>query len=205
MIYTLPKLPYSYDALEPYIDAKTMEVHYTKHHQAYIEALNKSLDRHPELYKKTLPELLKNLDKVPEDIRQEVRNNGGGNYNHSLFWLLMKKNAIGHPVGKMADALTKNFGSVDIFKEEFSLAAKKIFGSGWVWLCLDNQGKLVITSTANQDNPLMKGSGSVIIMGLDVWEHAYYLHYQNRRIDYVQAWWNVVDWEYVEEQYRLLI
>jgi Fe-Mn family superoxide dismutase len=205
MKFTLPVLPYAYDALEPYIDARTMEIHYTKHHQAYIDNLNAALDKHPELKSKTLEELLKNLEAVPADIRTAVRNHGGGHLNHSFFWPLMKKGAArsqdmgGH--GLVAQEITKTFGSIPAFQEQFNTAAKGVFGSGWAWLALDNKtGKLVIQGTPNQDSLI--SSGLSPILGLDVWEHAYYLHYQNKRADYIGAWWQVVNWEQVEENYR---
>jgi Fe-Mn family superoxide dismutase len=203
MKYTLPPLGYSFDALEPYIDARTMEIHYTKHHQAYIDNLCKALDQFPELYKKDLPTLLAHLNEVPEEIRVAVQNNGGGHLNHSFFWLLMKKNGGGQPKGILLEAITKKFGSFDQFKELFSLAAKNRFGSGWAWLSLDTQGQLQISSTANQDSPI--SNGWLPICGLDVWEHAYYLKYQNRRPDYITAWWHVVNWDFIENTYQTLI
>jgi len=201
MKFSLPPLPYSYDALEPYIDEKTMELHYTKHHQGYVDNLNAALAKHPEITM-SLEELIKNLNELPEDIRTAVRNNGGGHENHSLFWLLMKKNGELKPKGTIAQVLEKKFGSFETFKEQFTTAAKTRFGSGWAWLSLDKSGNLVITSTANQDNPLTDGMQP--ILGLDVWEHAYYLKYNNRRPDYIDAWWNVVNWAYVEERYKKL-
>jgi len=202
MKYTLPTLPYSYDALEPYIDARTMEIHYTKHHQTYIDNLNAALDKHPELKNKSLEELLQNLETIPADIRTAVRNNGGGHINHSFFWPLMKKNG-GTPVKGLVDQeITKAFGSASAFQEQFNTAAKGVFGSGWAWLALDKSGKLVIQGTPNQDSLI--SSGLSPILGLDVWEHAYYLHYQNKRADYIGAWWKVVNWEQVEENYRKL-
>lgn len=203
MNYTLPALGYSFDALEPYIDARTMEIHYTKHHQAYVDNLCKALDQYPELYKKDLPSLLANLNEIPEPIRVAVQNNGGGHLNHSFFWLLMKKNEGGQPKGVLLEALTRKFGSFDQFKELFSGAAKNRFGSGWAWLSLDNKGQLHISSTANQDTPL--SIGLLPVFGLDVWEHAYYLKYQNRRPDYISAWWNVINWDFVEDTYQKLI
>lgn len=201
--YTLAALPYSYDALEPYIDTKTMEIHHDKHQQAYIDGLNKALNDYPELQKIPLVELLKNLDTVPEGIRTAVRNNGGGELNHSMFWPMMKHNGGGDPRGKIAEEITKKFGSFMAFKEQFSETAKKRFGSGWAWLSLHKNGDLIISSTANQDSPLSEGLTP--IMGLDVWEHAYYLKYQNRRVDYIEAWWHVVNWDRIEENYRLVI
>ncbi|MBA3954515.1 superoxide dismutase [Candidatus Dependentiae bacterium] len=199
MAFILPPLPYAFDALEPYIDARTMELHYTKHHQKYVDELNAALSKHPELEKLSLQDMLKHLDKVPEDIRTAVRNNGGGHENHSMFWLLMTKNGGREPKGKVKQEIERYFGSFEKFKELFDAAAKTRFGSGWAWLSLDATGKLLVTSTANQDNPLSEGLTP--ILGLDVWEHAYYLHYQNRRPDYVTAWWHVVNWSQVEENY----
>lgn len=199
-MFTLPKLPYSYDALEPYIDAKTMEIHYTKHHQAYVDNLNAALKDYPALQKKTLEDLLENIDALPEAIRTAVRNNAGGHFNHSLFWLLMKKNGGGKPKGNVAKLIKEKFGSFENCQTEFNAAAKKVFGSGWAWLAIDGDGKLVGISSPNQDAPLMGGLQP--ILGLDVWEHAYYLKYQNRRPDYINAWWHVVNWDQVEENYR---
>jgi superoxide dismutase, Fe-Mn family len=198
--YKLPELPYAYDALEPYIDAKTMEIHHTKHHQAYINELNATLEKYPELQKKPLHELLADLNAVPETIRTTVRNNGGGTDNHDMFWLMMQKNGGGEPKGAIGKEIEKAFESFDAFKEQFSTAAKKRFGSGWAWLVLDKTGKLSIMSTANQDSVLTDHVKPLV--GLDVWEHAYYLKYQNRRVDYIQAWWHVVNWDYVEERFR---
>ncbi len=199
MIYKLPPLGYAYDALEPYIDALTMEIHYTKHHQAYVDNLNAALAKHPNIKFDSIEALIENLNTLPEDIKIAVRNNGGGHLNHSMFWPLLKKDA-GEPVGKVKDEIEKTFGGFDQFKQEFTTAAKSRFGSGWAWLSLDKNGKLVITSSANQDNPLSERLAPVL--GLDVWEHAYYLKYQNRRPDYIQAWWHVINWEQVEENYR---
>jgi Fe-Mn family superoxide dismutase len=191
MAFTLPQLPYAYDALEPHIDAKTMEIHHTKHHQAYVNNLNAAIEKAPELQGKSLDDLMKGINSVPEAVRTAVRNNGGGHWNHSMFWELMGKGKGGEPTGKLADAIKSAFGDFAKFKEQFAAAAAGRFGSGWAWLVSDG-GKLSITSTPNQDNPLMDGKKA--ILGLDVWEHAYYLKYQNRRPDYVTAWWNVVDW-----------
>ena len=191
MPHQLPALPYNQGALEPHIDALTMQIHHGKHHQTYVTNLNAALDKHPELHKKSLDDLVRNLNAVPEDIRTAVRNNGGGHWNHSLFWNLMAPNADGPPSGAVADAINSSFGSFDKFKEQFQAAGVGRFGSGWAWV-IDNGGKLEITSTPNQDNPLMEGKKA--ILGVDVWEHAYYLKYQNRRADYLGAWWNVVNW-----------
>jgi Fe-Mn family superoxide dismutase len=198
-MFTLPPLPYSFDALEPYIDAKTMEIHYTKHHQAYIDNLNAALLGHSELQRKTVEELLTQLELLPEDIRATVRNNGGGHYNHSLFWSWMSKKG-GVASGRILEEIKKQFSSFDVFKEQFNKAAKSRFGSGWAWLVLAKTGNLEITSSANQDTPW--SDGKIPLLGLDVWEHAYYLKYQNRRVDYIDAWWNVIYWDYVEELYR---
>ena len=197
MAHTLPALPYAYDALEPHIDARTMEIHHTKHHQTYIDKLNAALSKYPELADKPVEELLKDLNAVPEDIRAAVKNHGGGHYNHSMFWKIMAPNAGGQPSGKLAEMITTKFGSFDKFKEEFNTAAANRFGSGWAWLSIDKAGALIITSSANQDCPLSDGLKP--ILGLDVWEHAYYLNYQNRRPDYMNAWWNVVNWTEVEK------
>ncbi len=197
MPHTLPNLPYPHDALEPTIDARTMEIHHGKHHNAYVTNLNKALEGNAALEKLPVEQLIANLGQVPDGIRTAVRNNGGGHANHSLFWTLMKKGGGGEPKGALADAMKKAFGSFDEFKGKFSAAAAGRFGSGWAWLYLDKNGKLVVDSTPNQDSPLMEGGTP--ILGLDVWEHAYYLHYQNRRPDYVQAWWNVVNWDRAAE------
>jgi Fe-Mn family superoxide dismutase len=200
MAFTLPPLPYAPDALEPYIDKMTMEIHHGKHHQAYITNLNKALESAPDLASKSLLELLaNNCAIVPENIRTAVRNNGGGHVNHSMFWTIMAApGGPAHPSGALADAIGSSFGSFDTFKEKFAAAGTTRFGSGWAWL-LDNNGKLEITSTPNQDSPLMEGREPV--MGLDVWEHAYYLKYQNRRPDYIAAWWSVVNWKGVEKRF----
>ncbi len=196
MSFKLPDLPYEVNALEPHIDAKTMGIHHGKHHQAYINNLNAALEGHADLQSKTAIELVANLDAIPADIRMAVRNNGGGHVNHTLFWTVMKPNGGGEPGGGLADDIESAFGSFDSFKTEFSKAATTVFGSGWAWLCVGNDGKLLVTKTANQDNPISDGTG-IPILGLDVWEHAYYLNYQNRRPDYIGAWWNVVDWDRV--------
>jgi Fe-Mn family superoxide dismutase len=192
--YALPALPYAFDALEPHIDARTMEIHHGKHHQGYVNNLNAALEKAPEWQKKGLGEVLANLDKVPEAVRSAVRNNGGGHWNHTAFWKLMAKGAGGAPKGDVAGLIDKSFGGFDKFKEQFAAAAMGRFGSGWAWLLFD-AGKLTIVSTPNQDNPAMEKKAA--ILGLDVWEHAYYLKYQNRRADYIAAWWNVVNWEQV--------
>lgn len=197
--YSLPNLPYSYDALEPYIDKMTMEIHHTKHHQTYINNLNSALEKYPEFHNLELEQILKNLNQLPEEIRSSVRNNGGGHYNHSLFWEIMKPNGGGEPQGELRKAIEENFGSFENFKNLFSETAIKHFGSGWAWLVLTSEKKLKVYSLLNQDNPLM--NGDLPIMGLDVWEHAYYLKYQNRRAEYVQNWWNIVNWEKIEENY----
>jgi len=199
MKHELPKLPYAFDALEPYVDAQTMEIHHDRHHNAYVTNLNAALDKVPALYDFKLNDLITNLASVPEEIRTAVRNNGGGHVNHSLFWSLMGKDKGGEPVGELKDAIVKELGSFDSFKEAFGKAAMTRFGSGWAWLSRNRFGRLVVHSTANQDSPLMDGYTPVL--GLDVWEHAYYLKYQNKRPDYVEAWWNVVDWERANELY----
>ncbi len=197
--YTLPSLPYPYDALEPCIDKMTMEIHHTKHHQGYINNLNSALEKYSEFHNLELEEILKNLNQLPEEIKIAVRNNGGGHYNHSLFWEIMKPNGGNKPAGKLAEAIENTFGSFENFKNLFSEVALKHFGSGWAWLVLTPQKELKVYSLPNQDSPLM--NGDLPIMGLDVWEHAYYLKYQNRRNEYIQAWWNVVNWEKIEERY----
>ncbi len=202
MPYVLPPLSYSYDALEPYIDTRTMEIHYTKHHQTYIDNLNKALTAHPELQSKPLSELLINLDQLPADIRTAVRNQGGGHANHTLFWTIMKPQGGGKPKGLVGQEITKIWTTVEHFQEQFNTAAKGVFGSGWAWLVVDATGKLAILSLPNQDSPLKQGVTP--IMGLDVWEHAYYLQYQNRRPDYISAWWSVINWDQVEENYRAI-
>ncbi|WP_054685914.1 superoxide dismutase [Rhodothermus marinus] len=200
MAFTLPPLPYPYDALEPYIDAQTMEIHYTKHHQGYVNNLNKALEGYPELQNKSIEELLRGINEIPEAIRTAVRNNGGGHANHSLFWTIMKPNGGGEPTGELAEAIKATFGSFEAFKEKFSAEAAGRFGSGWAWLVVDENGKLQVYSTPNQDSPYMQGHTP--ILGLDVWEHAYYLKYQNRRAEYIQNWWNVVNWDQVAQYYK---
>lgn len=197
MAFTLPELPYATDALEPHIDQKTMEIHHGKHHQGYVNNLNAALEKHEDLAGKSITELLSALDALPADIQTAVRNNGGGHANHSLFWQVMKKKGGGKPSGALAEAIDETFGSFDKFKDEFSAAAKTRFGSGWAWLVLNRKGELEVTSTPNQDNPI--SDGKFPILGLDVWEHAYYLNYQNRRPDYVEAFFNVVNWDKVED------
>jgi Fe-Mn family superoxide dismutase len=199
MAFELPPLPSAEDALEPHVDARTMSIHHDKHHAAYTNNLNKALEGHSNLASKSIEELLGDLDSVPESIRTAVRNNGGGYANHSLFWQIMGPDGGGSPSGALADAINAAFGSFDAFKEAFSKAAGTRFGSGWAWLYVDGDGNLAVTSTPNQDTPLM--DGHTPILGLDVWEHAYYLNYQNRRPDYIAAWWNVVDWDAVAENF----
>jgi superoxide dismutase, Fe-Mn family len=196
MAQSLPPLPYASDALEPHIDKQTMEIHHGKHHNAYVTNLNAALEKHPELQSKSVDDLLKNINTVPEDIRTAVRNNGGGHANHTMFWQIMGPNGGGAPTGAIADAINAAFGGFDKFKEEVKKAAVGRFGSGWAWV-IDNGGKLVVESSANQDSPLMEGKK--VVFGVDVWEHAYYLKYQNRRPDYITAWWNVVNWAEVNK------
>ncbi len=198
-MFTLPPLPYHFDALEPYIDALTMEIHYTKHHKGYVDHLNAAVEKHPELFKQTVTDLVSHLDLVPEDIRLAVRNQGGGHFNHTFFWPLMshQPTRLHGGLGKEIDVA---FGGIEQFKLLFSKAAKERFGSGWAWLCLDKAGKLVISSTSNQDTPL--ASNLKPVLGLDVWEHAYYLKYHNRRVDYIDAWWHVVNWETAEHNFQ---
>lgn len=194
MAHELPPLPYAHDALEPHIDALTMEIHHGKHHQAYVNNVNKALEAHPDLANRSIEDLIRDLRSVPDGIRVAVRNNGGGHANHSLFWASMGPGKGGAPSGRLADAISSTFGSFDAFKEKFTAAAATRFGSGWAWL-VSNGGTLEVLSTPNQDSPLMEGKTP--LLGLDVWEHAYYLKYQNRRPDYITAWWNVVDWDAV--------
>ena len=201
MAFTLPPLPYAPDALEPHIDRMTMEIHHGKHHNAYVTNLNKALEQAPDLQNKSLEELLANgCAIVPEKIRTAVRNNGGGHINHSMFWQIMSPGAGGNPVGNLATAINSAFGGFDNFKTKFNEAATTRFGSGWAWLIKTSAGKLEIVSTANQDSPVMEGNWPV--MGLDVWEHAYYLKYQNRRPDYISAWWSVVNWNEIEKRFN---
>jgi len=198
--FELPPLPYAPEALEPHIDAQTMQIHHGKHHAAYVNNLNAALEQHPQFFEMTAEQIIKNLASVPEDVRQAVRNNGGGHVNHTMFWQIMAPNGGGAPTGDLAAAIDATFGSFDNFKAEFKKAALGRFGSGWAWLIVDG-GALKIVSTPNQDNPMMDNPNVVPILGLDVWEHAYYLKYQNRRPDYVDAWWNVVDWNAVAALY----
>ena len=200
--YSLPKLPYTYDSLEPHLDAKTMEIHYAKHHQAYVDNLNKALKDYPELHDKDLSELLKNLKAIPKAIRTAVINHGGGHYNHSFYWTCMKSGGSKLSVGDLSQKIDRDFGSFDAFKKQFIDAAKTKFGSGWAWLSLDKNNKLVVTSTSNQDSPL--SDGLIPLLTLDVWEHAYYLKYQNKRADFIDAWWNVVDWEAIENRLKIV-
>ncbi|GGD01263.1 superoxide dismutase [Enterococcus wangshanyuanii] len=198
MTYTLPELPYAYDALAPYIDEETMHLHHDKHHNTYVTNLNAAIEKHPELGSKSVEELISDMDAIPEDIRTAVRNNGGGHANHAFFWNIMAPNAGGAPTGDIKDAIDAAFGSFDKLKEEFKTAATGRFGSGWAWLVLNN-GKLEVTSTANQDSPLMEGKTPVL--GLDVWEHAYYLNYKNVRPEYIDAFWNIVNWDEVNKHF----
>jgi Fe-Mn family superoxide dismutase len=197
--HELPSLPYSHDALEPHIDARTMEIHHGKHHAAYVANLNGALDKHQALYDASLEDLLRNLASVPAEIRTAVRNNGGGHYNHSFFWPLLSASGGGEPSGELGAAIASTFGSFDEFKGQFATAAATRFGSGWAWLSLNRFGRLEVSSSANQDSPLM--DGQLPVVGLDVWEHAYYLKYQNRRPDYVAAFWNVVNWDQASANY----
>jgi Fe-Mn family superoxide dismutase len=192
-MFELPKLPYSYDALEPYIDAKTMEIHYTKHHAGYVAKLNDALAGFPELQKKTVRELVEELQNMPDSVKSAVKNHGGGHFNHSLFWELMKPQGGGTPTGELSSAITATFGSFEKFQEEFTKAAAGVFGSGWAWLAMSDKEGLKVIQTSNQENPI--SSGMRPILAIDVWEHAYYLKYQNRRPDYITAWWNVVNWD----------
>ena len=200
MAYTLPPLAYPYNALEPYIDARTMEIHHTKHHQAYINNVNNAIKGKADLEGKSVEALIANINVLPEDIRNVVRNNGGGHANHTFFWTVIGPKAGGQPQGRVAAAINQAFSSFDAFKEKFAQAAATRFGSGWAWLSLSKEGKLEISSTPNQDSPLMEGKTP--ILGIDVWEHAYYLQYQNRRPDYIAAFWNVVNWQEVEKRFN---
>jgi Fe-Mn family superoxide dismutase len=196
--HELPPLPYDYNALEPHIDEQTMRIHHDKHHGTYVNNLNAALEKHPDLQKKSIEDLLRGINSVPEDVRTVVRNNGGGHANHTMFWEIMGPGGSGQPKGAIADAIKAAFSGFDQFKEQFAKAGVGRFGSGWAWL-IDAGGKLVIESSANQDSPLMEGKKP--ILGLDVWEHAYYLKYQNRRPDYIAAWWNVVNWDAVNKRF----
>ena len=202
MAYELPKLDYAYDALEPHIDAITMEIHHTKHHQTYINNVNGALEGHPDLSAKSVEDLIFDLDAVPEGIRGVVRNNGGGHANHSLFWNIIGPNGGGDPIGKLAEAINSDLGGLDSLKADFTKACLTRFGSGWAWICV-RDGKLCVCSTPNQDSPLMDNGTPVL--GLDVWEHAYYLNYQNRRPDYISAFWNIVNWETANDNYQAAI
>ncbi|MDD5198530.1 MAG: superoxide dismutase [Terrimicrobiaceae bacterium] len=197
--YKLPDLPYPYDAFEPHIDAETMRIHHDKHHAAYVAKLNVAVADYPDIGQKPVEELIKDLDAVPVKIRKAVRNQGGGHYNHSIWWPMLKKGGGGEPTGALAEAIKQNFGSFEEFKKKFSAEAGLVFGSGWTWLVRDD-GKLEIESTANQDSPLSEGRFPVL--GIDVWEHAYYLKQQNKRADYIAAWWNVIDWDHAGERYK---
>ena len=200
MAYELPPLPYDYAALEPYIDAQTMQLHHDKHHAAYVNTVNAALEKYPELQSKSAEELIRDLNSVPEDIRTTVRNHGGGHVNHSMFWTIMSPNGGGEPTGPIASAISEAFGDFETFKTQFNDAGVKRFGSGWAWLVRGAGGQLQIMSTANQDNPLSEGMYP--IMGNDVWEHAYYLKYHNRRADYLAAWWNVVNWDEINRRFE---
>jgi Fe-Mn family superoxide dismutase len=200
MSYNLPELPYPYDGLEPHIDARTMEIHHSKHHAGYVDKTNAALEAHPDLLAKPINDLISNLNAVPESIRTAIRNVGGGHANHSLFWTIMAPGAGGEPAGDLSSAIVKVFGDLSSFKELFSSTAATLFGSGWAWLVVDDSGTLKVVSTANQDSPLTDGLKP--ILALDVWEHAYYLKYQNRRADYITAWWNVVNWQEVAKLYQ---
>ena len=197
-MFTLPDLPYDFNALEPYLDERTMKLHHDFHHATYVKNVNDALSGHDDLLKMDIIDLIQNLDKVPEDVRVKVRNNGGGHYNHSLFWVIMGPGGGKEPSGKLGEAIQDTFGDFKAFKEQLSNAARDRFGSGWAWLSVDN-GKLVVSDTPNQDTPAMEGKKPVL--GIDVWEHAYYLKYQNKRVDYIAAWWNVVNWQEAEKRY----
>jgi len=200
MTFKLPELEYAYDALEPHIDKETMEIHHSKHHKTYVDNLNKALEGHENYQSMSIKDLIKSLDELPEEIRTAVRNNGGGHLNHKMFWKIMSPNGGGNPVGEVAKKIDEDLGGFDKFKEDFKKAALGRFGSGWAWLVINADGKLAITSTPNQDNPISEGKKP--ILGIDVWEHAYYLKYQNKRPDYIDSWWNLVDWNKVEEKYN---
>lgn len=197
-MHTLPDLPYEFDALEPTIDAKTMQIHHDLHHGGYVNKLNAAVESHPELQEKSLEDILKNLDVIPDEIRTAVQNNGGGHWNHSFFWKIMKPGGS-TPEGEVSDAINESFGSFDAFKEQFSQAAATLFGSGWAWLVKDDSGKLSIIKTVNQDNPISVNMQPVL--GLDVWEHAYYLNYQNKRADYINKWFDILNWEEINKNF----
>lgn len=199
MAFEVPPLPYAYDALEPYIDTMTMQLHHDKHHAAYVNNLNAAIEKHNDLQSKSVEELVTQLNSIPEDIRTAVRNNAGGHVNHKMFWQIMSPNGGGEPTGDIAKAINDTFGSFDAFKQQFNDAGTKRFGSGWVWLVRSSQGNLQIISTANQDSPITDGHRPII--GNDVWEHAYYLKYQNRRPEYLNAWWNVINWDEINRRY----
>lgn len=199
MKFLLPELKYSYDALEPHIDQLTMETHHSKHHQAYVDNLNKALEGHEKYQEMEIEDILKSLDELPENIRTAVRNNGGGHYNHAMFWNIMSPNGGGKPEGELGKKIDEDLGGFEKFKEDFKKAALGQFGSGWAWLVIDS-GKLAIVPTANQDNPISQGK--IPLLGIDVWEHAYYLKYKNKRADYIDSWWNIVDWKKIEEIYN---
>jgi len=200
MTFKLPKLNYSHEALEPHIDKLTMKTHHLKHHQTYVDNFNKALDGHEEYQKMEIEDILKSLEELPEDIKTAVRNNGGGHYNHTIFWEIMSPNGGGKPKGELAKKIDEDLGGFDKFKEDFKAAALGQFGSGWAWLVLDSNNKLAIVSTPNQDNPISEGKKP--LLGIDVWEHAYYLKYKNKRADYIDSWWNIVDWEKVSERFN---
>ena len=200
MTHKLPPLKYPNNALEPHIDTRTMAIHHDKHHQAYVDNLNKALESYPDLQEKLTLELLNDLDSLPEEIRTAVRNHGGGHANHSMFWKSLSPDGGGTPQGNLADSINEAFGSFSNFKEAFTKAAMSVFGSGWTWLCLDDEGNLLITTTVNQDNPVLRDL--IPLVGLDVWEHAYYLNYENRRADYITAWWNVISWKFVAGNFK---
>ena len=200
MAYTLPPLAYPYNALEPHIDARTMEIHHSKHHQTYVNNINNAIKGRADLESKSVEDLIADLNAVPEDIRTAVRNNGGGHANHTFFWTVIGPNAGGVPKSQVAAAITQAFGSFDLFKEKFAQAATTRFGSGWAWVCVTKDGKLEISSTANQDSPLTEGKIPILV--IDVWEHAYYLHYQNRRHDYIAAFWNIINWDEVNKRLK---
>ncbi len=202
-MFKLRPLPYDFGALEPYIDARIMELHHDKHQAAYVNNLNKALEKHTQLEKESLETLLTELDRVPESIRTAVRNNAGGDFNHTFFWEIMKKDGGGDARGSLGDHIKKTFHSFDAFKDTFSTAAKSVFGSGWAWLVVGKNGDIMVMTTPNQDSPVMQGLQPIV--GLDVWEHAYYLQYENRRPDYIEAWWHVVDWDKAEENYRGIV